>query len=415
MINSKTRPHVIVVGSGGRPYREYSFATLAQRYRVSAVLPSEPTWQRRYLSDSTVADLADPDTIAAAVSALAHGRADTGLLTWDETVLEATAQAAETLGLPHMSADAAARCRDKYATRTLLEQAGLASVRHRLVTSAQEAVRSAESFGYPVVVKPRALAGSLGVVRAEDGAAVRRAFALAETSRFADLPTGHGVLVEEYLDGPEISVDSAVFEGHVECVHVARKRLGFEPYFEEMGHLVTDWSHESWAQPVRDLVVKAHHALGVVHGVTHAEIRLTRKGPRLVELNGRLGGDLIPFISAMATGIDLVAAAAELALGRRPELTATRSGAAEVRFVYPPCDCVVGSVDVDRAARVPGIAHAAVLAEPGSRLLLPPRNPIPRLAALVAVGDERDCARALNEAEHAIVADLAPLNVPLAG
>lgn len=415
MNSSKTSPHVIVVGSGGRPYREYSFATLAKHYRVSAVLPSEPTWQHRYISDSTVADLADPDAIAAAVSALARERAETGLLTWDETVLEATAKAAEKLGLPHMSAQAAARCRDKYETRTLLEQAGLASVRHRLVTSAREAVRAAEFFGYPVVVKPRALAGSLGVVRAEDGVAVRRAFALAESSRFADLPTGHGVLIEEYLDGPEISVDSVVFEGRVDCVHVARKRLGFDPYFEEVGHLVTRWSHESWAQPVRELVVQVHRALGVTHGVTHAEIRLTREGPRLVELNGRLGGDLIPFISAMATGMDLVAAAAELALGRRPALAATRSAVAEVRFVYPPHDCVVGSVEVDRAARVPGIAHAAVLAEPGSRLLLPPRHPIPRLAALVAVGDERDCARALDEAEHAVVTHLEPLAAPLAG
>jgi biotin carboxylase len=415
MNSSKTRPHLIVVGSGGQPYREYSFATLAQHYRVSAVLPSEPTWQRRYLSDSTIADLADPDAIALAVSALAGDSAETGLLTWDETVLEATAQTAEKLGLPHMSAQAAARCRDKYATRTLLEQGGVASVRHRLVTSAQEAIRCAESFGYPVVVKPRALAGSLGVALAEDVAAVYRAFALAEASRFADLPTGHGVLVEEYLDGPEISVDSVVFEGKVDCVHVARKRLGFEPYFEEVGHLVTEWRHEPWAQPVRELVVQTHRVLGVTDGVTHAEIRLTRAGPRLVELNGRLGGDLIPFISAMATGMDLVAAAAELALGRRPALAPTRSRAAEVRFVYPPDDCVVGSVEVDRAARVPGIAHAAVLAEPGSRLLLPPRHPIPRLAALVAVGDERDCARALDEAERAVVARLEPLAVSLTG
>ena len=136
MNSPRSRPHVIVVGSGGRPYREYAFATLARRYRVSAVLPSEPTWQHRYISESAVADLADPDAIAAAVCARAGGRPETGLLTWDETVLEATAQAAEKLGLPHMSAQAAARCRDKYATRTLLEQAGLASVRHRLVTSA---------------------------------------------------------------------------------------------------------------------------------------------------------------------------------------------------------------------------------------------------------------------------------------
>ena len=64
MNSSTTRPHVIVVGSGGKPYREYSFATLAQHYRVSAVLPSEPTWQLRYLSDWTVAELSDPHAIA---------------------------------------------------------------------------------------------------------------------------------------------------------------------------------------------------------------------------------------------------------------------------------------------------------------------------------------------------------------
>ena len=53
MNSPKSRPHVIVVGSGGRPYREYAFATLARRYRVSAVLPSEPTWQHRYISESS--------------------------------------------------------------------------------------------------------------------------------------------------------------------------------------------------------------------------------------------------------------------------------------------------------------------------------------------------------------------------
>jgi biotin carboxylase len=408
---SESRPHVIVVGSGGRPYREYAFATLARRYRVSAVLPSEPTWQHRYLSDSTIADLADPNAIALAVSALAGDAAEAGLLTWDETVLEATAQAAEKLGLPHMSAQAAARCRDKYATRTLLEQAGLASVRHRLVSSAQEAIQCAESFGYPVVVKPRALAGSLGVALAEDAAAVHRAFALAESSRFADLPTGHGVLVEEYLDGPEISVDSVVFEGQADCVHVARKRLGFEPYFEEVGHLVTEWYHEPWAQPVRELVVQTHHVLGVTHGVTHAEIRLTREGPRLVELNGRLGGDLIPFISAMATGMDLVAAAAELALGRRRRSpTGPRS---EVRFVYPPDDCVVGSVEWTEPR---GCRASRTLRCSPSRAAACCRRVIrfrdwPRSSPSAT----RDCARLLDEAERAVVARLEPLAVSLTG
>jgi biotin carboxylase len=254
-----------------------------------------------------------------------------------------------------------------------------------------------------VVLKPRALAGSIGVVKADDSAAVRQAFATAEASRFADLPTGHGVLVEEYLDGPEISVDSVAFGGTVHCVHVARKRLGFPPYFEEVGHLVTGWVHEPWAEEVRDLVVRAHEALEVTHGVTHAEVRLTGDGPRLVELNGRLGGDLIPYASTLATGVDLVTAAAELAFGRMPSLHPTRHDTAEVRFVYPPFDCVVRDVDVCEAAALPGIDHAVALAEPGTRLMRPPKAAIPRLAAVVSVGaDEQECGAALDKAEHAV-------------
>lgn len=404
---------LVVVGSGGRPYREYSFQSLHKRYALSAVLAAEPTWQRAYLDSYAVADLSDPLSIADAVLYLAGpGTPATALLTWDETAVEATAEAAAKLGLPQLSPEAARNCRDKYATRSLMSEAGLGAVRHRLVTTADQACAAAAEFGYPVVLKPRALAGSIGVTRAEDEGQVRKAFALAAGAAFATLPTGHGILVEEYLDGPEISVDSAVHDGTVHIVHTARKRLGFAPYFEEVGHLVTAASDEPWTDEAHALVAGAHRVLGVTTGVTHAEVRLTSRGPRLVELNARLGGDLIPFISALATGVDLVRAAAELAFGRLPDLTPTHQRAAEVRFVYPGGDGRARPLDLTAASAVPGIAHTAVLAEPGALLLLPPRQAIPRLAALVAVGaDEAACGQVLDRAEAAVDRTTDPLQV----
>ena len=393
--------HVIVVGSGGRPYREYSFQALAARYRLSALLPAEPGWQRPYLEDWRVVDLDDEAAVADGIAALV--RPGSGVFTWDETALEATALAAEKLSLRHMSARSAQRCRDKYQTRAALDAAGLPAVRHGLAHSADDAARIADALGYPVVVKPRALAGSVGVVLAKDVVAVRAAFELAGGATFATLPTGHGVLVEEYLDGPEISVDSVVREGEVTCVHIAHKRLGFAPYFEEVGHLVTGWSGDT---EIRDLVVSVHQALGVECGVTHAELRLTSWGPRLVELNGRLGGDFIPLAGRLATGIDLVVAAADLALGRIPDLRPKHERCAEVRFVYPERDGVVRRVDLTEAAGVGGIEHAVALAEPGTTLLLPPRQAIPRLAALVAVGDEQGCAAALDAATPLVVGEI---------
>jgi biotin carboxylase len=404
-----SRAHVIVVGSGGQPYREYGFRTLSQRYRVSGLLPAEPTWQRPYLDDWQVVDFADDDAVIKALTNLAVP--DSGVLTWDETVLEVTAVAAEKLSLRHMSARSAARCRDKYQTRGLLAEAGLSAVRYGLAHSTEEAEQIAESLGFPVVVKPRALAGSVGVAMAADTAQLRAAFELATGAEYATLPTGHGILVEEYLDGPEISVESVVQDGTATCVHVVRKRLGFAPHFEEVGHLVTNWATEPWAEEVRDLVVAAHRVLGVELGVTHTELRLTPAGPRIVELNGRLGGDLIPYAAWLASGIDMVAAAANLALGQPPELTRTHERSAEVRFVYPPYDGKVRHVDITGVAAMAGIAHAVVLAEPGSTLLLPPRQAIPRLAALIAVADdEAGCGGALDAAVPSVTSEVESLD-----
>lgn len=404
-------PRLIVVGSGGRPYREYSFAALAGRYRVCAVLGAQPGWQRPYLCDHRVVPLDDAAAVAAAVGELAGGHlSQTGLLTWDETVLEVTATAAEKLGMRHMSMAAAQRCRDKYTMRALLAEAGVPSARYRLVHSAAEAVEAGDEFGCPVVVKPRALAGSVGVTFAESAAAVRDAFDLAGRARYATLPAGGGVLVEEYLDGPEISIDSAVFNGTATCVQVARKRLGFPPYFEEVGHLVAGFADQPCAAAVTDLVERAHRVLGIEWGVTHAEVRLTSSGPKMIELNGRLGGDLIPFLGALSNGVDLVLAAAELAFGRRPDLTPRCDRAAEVRFLYPQHDAVLRSLDVRAAATVPGVERVIPLAEPGTRLLLPPRMPLPRIAAVVVTGpDAPSCARSLDQAEAAISWELDPL------
>ncbi|MFE2878350.1 ATP-grasp domain-containing protein [Streptomyces roseus] len=400
----RSAERLVVVGSGGRPYREYSFRSLHTEYALSAVLSAEPTWQRAYLDSYVVADLSDPVAIADAVLTLAGADSTpVAVMTWDETAVEATAEAAAKLGLPQLSPEAARHCRDKYATRTLMADAGLAAVRHRLVTTADEAVAAAAEFGWPVVLKPRALAGSIGVTRADDETQVRAAFALAAGAAFATLPTGHGILVEEYLDGPEISVDSAVHEGEVHVVHIARKRLGFAPYFEEVGHLVAASYDEPWEEGVRELVAGAHRVLGVTTGVTHAEVRLTSRGPRLIELNARLGGDLIPFISAFATGIDLVRVAAELSFGRLPDLTPTLRRTAEVRFVYADSDGRARPLDLTAAAAVPGVAHTAVLAEPGDTLLLPPRQAIPRLAALVAVGPYEPACRQILDSAHAAV------------
>ncbi|MET0416200.1 MAG: phosphoribosylglycinamide synthetase, partial [Actinoplanes sp.] len=148
-----------------------------------------------------------------------------------------------------------------------------------------------------------------------------------------------------------------------------------------------------------EVVQSAHTALGFEHGVTHTEVRLTAQGPRIVEVNGRLGGDMITYVGLLATGIDLAVAAGRLAVDEAPDLTPSRRCTAAVRFYYPPHDMVLDELSLDPGRMPAGIWEHVVLAGPGQRLLLPPRSFVDgRLSAGFAVGpDESACERSLDE------------------
>jgi biotin carboxylase len=411
-LDADRRGPVVIVGTGGRAYREYALEDASAHGRILMVNADAATWETPYLAGHRVADLHDGTAIARAVRAASgeDGTTAAGILTWSEALLDRTADAATQLGLPHMATEAVRNCRDKFTTRRLLDKAGLPSARYEVAHGPDEVLEAAARIGYPVVVKPRALAGSSGVLLARTPAELRRLYRHAAEAEFTGLDPLDGLMVEEYLNGPEISVDSVVVDGAVHCVNVARKRIGYPPFFEEVGHLVCPWHREPWAEELTAMVGRIHAALEVGTGVTHAELRLTADGPRLVELNGRLGGDFIPLLGKLATGVDLTAAAVDVARGLPPRLRPDRDLCAEVRFCYPERDGVVEGLDLSEAARVPGIERAVALAEPGQRLLLPPRAVVPRLAALVAVAaDPAACSLALDEAEQRITVSLAPI------
>lgn len=399
-VMTSERPRVILVGSRIRQYREYALASLAARYEVTLVAPEAPTWQAKYVDTHRIADTTDAHKLHPAVADLRGEVAEAAVLTWDEWSLVAVSAVARKLGMRAMDPAAARICRDKYASRQALEAAGMAAVRHAPAASEDEAVAAAEAIGFPVVVKPRTLGGSFGVMVARDADGLRQAYRLASGSRLDGAGTADTVLIEEFVQGPELSIDSTVVDGVATPVCVARKRLGPQPYFEEVGHLVTAWRHEPWADAVTALVQDAHRAVGVDFGVTHTELRIGADGPRLIELNGRLGGDLIPHLHQLATGVDLARAAAEIAFERTPDLTPARERSAEIRFLYPAYDGTVDQVVLPDPAEVDGLVEAVALAGPGDELLLPPRGLTPRSAALIAVGETpADTRRTLDRAE----------------
>jgi predicted ATP-grasp superfamily ATP-dependent carboligase len=372
---TQEKPLIVLVTSGYHLYREYLLRMVGRAARVWLFSDAPPTWEHPHIAGSTVVDTGDPAAMVARALELERRTAISGVLCWDEIKIVHAARIAQALRLPGGDPEAVGRCRDKRRTRLALDAAGVGQPRSVLVGGADEARSAAERIGYPVVLKPRALGASLGVALVTEASALEAGFALARAAREEGVPYfDEGVLVEEYVDGPEISVDCMIRDGVTTPLFLARKVTGFAPYFEEVGHSVDACDPLLRDPALLDLLQQAHHAVGYRNGMTHTEVRLTVHGPRLIEINARLGGDLIPYVGFLATGIDPGRVAVEIACGVAPELARSEPAVAAVRFLYPDYDCVVEDVTVDDGPRADGVHTVVALASPGQELLLPPRD-----------------------------------------
>ncbi|MEW1760540.1 ATP-grasp domain-containing protein [Streptomyces cyaneofuscatus] len=392
-----TQPVLLVLGAGDRAYRDFLLQEFAARHHLVLLDHQPPAWTRPYVTDAVTVDLHDPQAVHRAVTEIALRQPITGVTTYLEHHVELTAQLAEELGLPGADPDAVAACRDKARTRQLLAEHSVPSARSVLVSSAEEAVAAADAIGYPVVIKPRGLGGSAGVHRADYREHVTAHYDNAAAATLIGLEASAvpGVLVEEYLHGPEISVECAVRgRGDVHIAAITRKRLGAEPAFLETGHLVSATDPLLDDPDLHHVVTSAIKAVGITTGILHVEVRLTRQGPRIIEINARLGGDLIPRLVHLATGVSLPQAQAALATGDTPDLNSSVAQNAAIEFRYPP---VTGPVQSAHASAVSAdwLERLVWTRQSGDIVTTGPRSTInDRLAHAVVSGPTPDACHA---------------------
>lgn len=351
-------------------------------------------------------DTADPDAVLAACTALAGLVA--GVTSSSEYSIATGGEVARRLGLPHPDPAAVRACRDKPTQRARLHEVGVPGARFAAARSRAEAVAAAEAIGYPVVVKPVAGSGSIATRRCSDPESVEAAAAavLSADPATLGLPPQEAVLVEEYLAGPEFSVET--FDDR--AIGVTRKHLGPEPHFLETGHDFPARLDPAARAAIAGTAVGALRALGLGWGPAHVELRHTATGPRIVEVNPRLAGGMIPRMVQAATGIDLiretVARAAGLP-GRPPAPPPER--AASIRFLVADAAGVLAEVrGVAEARQVPGVVEVGLTREPGQEVV--PRGSFQdRLGYVIAAGDDGEAvARAAQTGLQALKARIVP-------
>ncbi|WP_433549154.1 ATP-grasp domain-containing protein [Streptomyces sp. CA-294286] len=409
------RPVLLVVEPTDALYRGHCLESVAAAYDVVVVTPGPLSWETPHVIDHEAADPYDKQALLKAGDALARRHTIAGVLTWNEMLLVNTAHLAQHLGVRTDPPEVLRACRDKATSRNHFARHQVPSARSTKATSLLEAALLAERTGYPIVLKPAGQAGSIGVIRVDQAEQLPHAYQFATAGAQTWSGENTDVLVEEYLDGPEISVECVTHQGLTTPVAVTRKTVGFAPYFEEVGHSVD--AVDPLLPAVGPVAVAAVRALGITTGIQHVEMRLTATGPRLIEVNARIAGDLIGRLVELSLGIDLPRAAADLALGIRPRLTPTRQGAAAIRLLYPETTGTVlqRDIDPDFAQNTEWLDQVSWITAVGDQVTLPPTGDVDaaRVGLLIVTGpDAETVAQRLRLAEDHITVVVQPGHTP---
>lgn len=399
--NYSELPTIVLVSTGYHLYREYLLKMVAEYANVWLFNDSEPDWQIPYIAGHTVVNTLDAQMMIDMARNLSKSIKIDGVLGWDEIKTVQTAKLAEALGLPGGDPTSVSRCRDKHLTRTFLAKSQVPQATSILASSIDEALKAAETIGYPIIVKPRALGASYGVSLVDKAEQLNTAFEHArDATEDGVYVYENRVLIEEYMQGPEVSIDIAWVDGIMYPMFLARKITNFFPHFEEIGHVVDSQDPLLYDPQFLAVLEQAHQAVGFSNGITHTELRLTKYGPKIVEINARLGGGMIPYVGWIASGINPGQVAVAVACGEKPIMNKTHQSVAAIHFLYPESDVIVDSVSINHTVLSASVDVAASLASPGQKLILPPRDHVScRYAYVIVHGDTaEDCTKAIESA-----------------
>jgi hypothetical protein len=401
-----TAPRVLLLVPA-RTYRAADFLLAAARMGLDLVIGSDgalPLGGRPVIPVSS----GDPDGSASRI--LARSGPAAAVVAADTPMLVLAAAVAARMGLPHNPVDAVLNATDKTRQRQRWAAAGVAQPKFEIVPAAapEEAIRqAAEAVGFPCVVKAVSLSASQGILRADDqAAAVTAARRIRQVLAAARRPATEPLLVEEYLPGPELSIDGLLAGGDLTVTAVFDKpHTPDGPTFEET-LLVTP---SRLPGPVLRAAIRttghAARALGLTGGPVHAELRIGDRGgqarPAMLELAARSIGGLCSRALRFPGGKTLEELVLANALGQpAPTLGDDDPARPSGVFMLPvPRPGVLRAVyGCASAAAVPGITGLTITIPVGQRVLPLPDGDRYLGFILAEAGTRHDVENALTAA-----------------
>ena len=227
-----------------------------------------------------------------------------------DTASPTVAYVAEKLGLYGNSYEASIRASDKFLMREAFSHAGIKCPRYSRINSTEEVL--SKNWEFPVIVKPCDRSGSLGITKV-----LNKDQLLEGVRKAIEFSFKHKAIIEEYIEGKEVSVEFISYHGAHHSLMVTDKVTTGSPHFVELEHhQPADFPVEVYSQ-LYATTRRALDALGITDGASHTEFRITDQGEIfIIELGARMGGDFIGSdLVRLSTGYDFVKGVIQVALG----------------------------------------------------------------------------------------------------
>ena len=275
--------------------------------------------------------------------------------------MRSVAYACKKLGLVGISYDTAVKATDK---GEMIKAFAAADVEHPwyyIISDPANAQDVLDKVTYPCITKPTDNAGSRGVMLVNSRQELESALAYSSENGRSGT-----VIVEEYMVGPEVSVEVITYQGVPHVLQVTDKLTTGAPHFVEMGHSQPSRLNPDDLEKIRDLACRAVKAVGIENGPAHVEIMLTKDGPKMVELGARMGGDCITtHLVPLSTGIDMIKATIDICLGQTPDIEPKFQKGSAIRFFDVPCGTITAINGAEEAQAIAGVREISFTKQVG--------------------------------------------------
>ena len=334
-----------------------------------------------------------------AVLAAAEAYHPDGIMTLaTDMPMRGVAKASDKLHLHSISYETAVKATDKYDMIKAFKDHNVPSPWYFVADTLDELKEHEAEVSFPCIIKPTDNAGSHGVAK------VYSLQELLDNYEYAHSCSRHGkVIVEEYLDGPEVSVEVMVVNGEVNVLQITDKITTEAPHFVEMGHTQPSRLPVDVQKAIRNVTIAACKAIGIDKGPAHVEMKVTSRGPVMIELGARMGGDNITtHLVPLSTGIDMVGATIRIALGEEPDIKPTMQCGSAIRYFEVPYGTIKAIKNVEDAQCVPGVKQITFTKSVGEEST-PIQCSNDRIGFVIAQGaTAEDAAKACEEAMRII-------------